>query len=128
MKTVSWFSAGVSSAVATKLALKQHPDLEILYIHIDDQHPDTLRFVNDCGFWFNKSITVLKSRYSCVDHACRAGAYINGVAGAKCTDYLKRRVRKEWERENNPTHYVWGFDCSSRERESKQDIGNYERI
>ena len=38
-KRVSWFSAGVSSAVATKLVLQDHPDIEILYIDIDDQHP-----------------------------------------------------------------------------------------
>lgn len=43
--TVSWFSAGVSSAVATKLA---NPD-RIIYIHIDDQHPDSMRFVNECA-------------------------------------------------------------------------------
>ena len=47
MKTVSWFSAGVSSAVATKLAIDDID--QIIYTHIDDQHPDTMRFVKDCG-------------------------------------------------------------------------------
>ncbi len=46
MKTVSWFSAGVSSAVATKLAIDEID--EIIYIHIEDHHPDNMRFIGDC--------------------------------------------------------------------------------
>ena len=46
MKTVSWFSAGVSSAVATKLAIDEID--EIIYNHIDDHHPDNMRFIEDC--------------------------------------------------------------------------------
>lgn len=41
---MSWFSAGASSAVATKMA---NPD-RIIYIDIADQHTDTMRFVRDC--------------------------------------------------------------------------------
>ncbi len=50
--SVSWFSAGVSSAVATRLAIDEID--EVFYIHIDDQHPDTLRFVRECEAWFGK--------------------------------------------------------------------------
>ena len=60
---ISWFSAGVSSAVATKFS---NPDL-IIYIHIDDQHPDTLRFVKDCEKWFEKESLILQSDYKSVD-------------------------------------------------------------
>jgi hypothetical protein len=116
MKVVSWFSAGVSSAIATKLALEKYPDLSIIYIDIDDQHSDSLRFILECENWFNKDITILKSPYACVDHACRAFGYINGVKGAKCTMVLKKRVRKEWEKQNNPDIYIWGMDCSKREQ------------
>lgn len=57
MTTISWFSAGVSSAVATKWAIDQID--RIIYTHIEDQHPDTLRFVSDCQKWFGKKIEVL---------------------------------------------------------------------
>ena len=110
---VSWFSAGVSSAVATRLA---NPD-RIIYIHIDDQHPDTLRFVKDCGAWFGKPVEILQSPYKCVEDACRGVAWINGVGGAACTRLLKKRVRKEWEIDNPGRHtYVWGFDANERDR------------
>ena len=40
---VAWFSAGVSSLIAAYFA---RPD-KIIYIDIDDQHPDSMRFVRD---------------------------------------------------------------------------------
>lgn len=116
---VSWFSAGVSSAVATKLA---NPD-RIIYIHIDDQHSDTLRFVKDCEAWFGKPVEILQSPLRCVENAVRAAGgrgYINGVGGAACTLRLKKRVRKEWELDNPGRHtYVWGFDANERDRAEK---------
>lgn len=116
--TVSWFSAGVSSAVATRMAIDQID--EIIYTHIDDQHPDTMRFVRDCEQWFGKPITILQSPYKCVENAVFAGKsrYINGVHGANCTRWLKVRVRKEWEdmRQGQRLFYVWGMDCSEYKR------------
>ena len=37
---VSWFSAGVSSAVATKLTVEKYGKIKIIYTHIEDQHED----------------------------------------------------------------------------------------
>jgi hypothetical protein len=121
MLTVSWFSAGASSAVATKLAIN---DIDhILYIHIDDQHPDTMRFVKDCEVWFGKPIEILQSPYRSVEGAIMAGnlhpsgMYVNGPHGAECTRRLKKAVRKRWEYEHTePLRYVWGMDCDERDR------------
>jgi len=111
---VSWFSGGVSSAVATKLMIKNIH--KIIYTHIDDQHPDTMRFVKDCEEWFGKPVEILQSRYKCVNHAIKAAAYVNGVAGAACTRLLKRRVRQEWEEGKENLIYVWGMDVMEGER------------
>jgi len=118
--SVSWFSAGVSSAVATRLAIDQID--EVFYIHIDDQHPDTLRFVRECEAWFGKPITILQSPYKCVAHAVKGAGgrgYVNGPGGAACTRWLKKRVRKEWEQEHAdlyPLRYVWGMDAGEAHR------------
>lgn len=116
--TVSWFSAGVSSAVATKLAIGEID--KIIYIHIDDQHPDTLRFVSDCELWFGKPIESRQSPYKNVASGVRAGGavYINGPRGANCTRYLKKRVRHEWELQHHGTRlrYVWGMDSAEQHR------------
>ena len=118
MKTVSWFSAGVSSAVATKLAIDSID--EIIYIHIDDHHPDTLRFKDDCEEWFGKPIQTMQSPYKCVNNALRGAGgrgYVNGVGGAPCTKFLKRRVRREWEIEQqDKLCYIWGMDYSESHR------------
>ena len=116
--TVSWFSAGVSSAVATWL-MRDKVD-KIIYTHIDDQHPDTMRFVKDCEVWFGKPVEILQSPYKCVDNAIRLGCgFINSPSGANCTRYLKRRVRREWEIQNewfNSFRYIWGMDIDEGKR------------
>jgi hypothetical protein len=69
MITVSYFSAGVSSAVATKLMIDQID--RIFYTHIDDQHPDTMRFVKDCEAWFGKPVEIWQSTlFKTVDEVC----------------------------------------------------------
>jgi hypothetical protein len=116
---VSWFSTGGSSAVATMLAIAELD--QIIYVHIDDQHPDSMRFVNECAVWFGKPITILQSDAMSVEGAIRKNGtcYINGPAGAECTRRLKKRVRQKWEQENvalYPMQYVWGMDASEQHR------------
>lgn len=115
-KTISWFSAGVSSALATKLMIKEID--EIIYTHIEDQHSDTMRFVKDCQRWFKKKITIMQSEYKTVENVCLASSYINGVHGAPCTKILKRRIRQEWELNHTQfsLRYVWGFDSAEKKR------------
>jgi hypothetical protein len=114
---VSWFSAGVSSAVATKIALQKYPDLLIIYQHINDQHPDTLRFVNDCEKWFERPVLRMQGKYKTVDEAVRGSGFLVSAYGAGCTRLLKRRLRMDWEAENPSRHtYIWGFDANEDDR------------
>jgi hypothetical protein len=129
--TVSWFSAGVSSAVATWL-VRDEVD-KIIYTHIDDQHSDTMRFVKDCEAWFGKQVEILQSPYRTVAAAVRAGGsrFVNGPTGAICTRYLKRRVRKEWECENewfNTFRYVWGMDVNETKPRPPRKISRVEGL
>ena len=119
-KTVAWFSGGGSSAVAIKLLIGEID--EIIYIHIDDQHPDTLRFVKDCEQWFGKEVEILQSPYKTVEAACLGAGgrgYVNGPKGAACTRTLKKQVRAQWEYEQPfdvPMRYVWGMDADEKNR------------
>ena len=106
---VCWISAGVSSFIAGYLA----KDVDrYIYIDIDNQHPDSIRFVKDCEKVLGKPIEILKSDYGSVGNVVRAFRFINSPYGAKCTDVLKKRVRKQWEYEHREYDitYVWGFD------------------
>lgn len=127
MLTVSWFSAGASSAVATKLVIDQID--RIIYTHIEDQHPDTLRFVRDCQEWFGKPVEILQSPHKSVHGAIMAtasypsGVYVNGPRGASCTRYLKRQVRQEWEYEQeDELSYVWGMDYDEKDRADRLNV------
>lgn len=109
---VGWFSCGCSSLVACRLA---KPD-EVIYIHVADQHPDTLRFLHDAESVLGR-VTVLKSEeFGCVDDVLKLG-YINGPGGAACTLRLKKWVRQDWEKEHWARHtYIWGYDVTERRR------------
>jgi len=116
MKYVSWVSGGLTSAVATKIAIDKYKNIRLAYINIDDQHADTLRFIKDLEFFYGITIEILQSEYKTVDEVCRQFKMINMQGKAKCTHILKRRVRQEWEIVNNPTHYIWGFDINEKNR------------
>lgn len=111
---VSWFSAGVSSFIATYL--ERDSIDKILYCHIDNQHPDTMRFIKDCEKALGREIEVLQSPYKSVDNVIQQFQFINSRYGAKCTEILKKRVRKEWEHGKKDLTYIWGYDCSERHR------------
>lgn len=94
---------------------------EWTYIDIDDQHPDSMRFIRDCETAVGKEIRILRSKeYRCVEDCVRVyGGFKDARNGfAPCTNWLKKRVRKEWEQKNSSYDltYVWGFDMQEKNR------------
>lgn len=113
---VCWISAGVSSFVAgwlTRDSIDRY-----IYIDIDDQHPDSMRFIHDCEKALGKPVEVLRSEYGSVENVIRAMRCCNTPHGAPCTGILKKRVRKKWEYEHRDCEitYVWGMDCTEKSR------------
>ena len=90
---------------------------EYIYIHIDEQHCDTMRFVKDCEFVLKKPVQILQSEYKSVENVLKKG-FINSPYGAECTRTLKTKVREKWERTNKTYDitYVWGYDCTEKDR------------
>lgn len=120
---VVWISAGVSSFVAGYLAKDVD---EWIYIDIEDQHPDSMRFIRDCEKAIGKPITILSSLYyRSVEQVCRSVRYTNGPTGAPCTRLLKKQVRKRWEQEHKGEEltYVWGMDCNEKRRAQRIEEG-----
>ena len=93
---------------------------EWIYIDIEDQHPDSIRFIRDCEVAIGQEIQILRSQeYCCVEDCVRAFGGFRATNGfAPCTNWLKKRLRKEWELEHKDYEltYVWGFDLKEQER------------
>jgi hypothetical protein len=117
---VSWWSGGITSAVACLL----EPESSIMYIETGSHHPDNLRFMRDCEAWYGRSIETLQnSKYSDHFDVVQKTRYVNGPPGARCTAELKRRVREEWEKkQTEPLIYVWGFEYGEKEQNRAKRI------
>ena len=95
-KKILWFSCGVTSAVACKIALEKYGKKNCLlaYIKIDSAHPDNKRFINDCEKWYGAPIEIFRSgKYKDQYDVIEKTKYVNGVGGARCTLELKKKVR-----------------------------------
>ena len=94
---------------------------EWIYIDIADQHPDSIRFIKDCEKAIEKKITVLRStEYRNVEDCIRTAGFIGNYRTGinPCTNWLKKRIRKEWESRHTDCEitYVWGFDLDEQSR------------
>ena len=114
---ISWFSTGVTSAVATKIALEKYDDVQIFYIDITSQHADSYRFLSECQEWFKQEIITIRNSKGFKDHfdVIEKYRYINGAYGARCSLELKKNVRYELEDKLKPTNQIFGFDYSKHE-------------
>lgn len=115
MLAIGWFSAGVTSAVAIKMAQELF-SLQIYFFETGSHHPDNARFIKECEAWYGQKIHVLQSpKYSSVDDLIKKERYINGPSGAKCTTELKKLLRQQMEKLIRYDAQVFGFEYSSRE-------------
>lgn len=120
MRTVSWFSCGAASAVATKLALKENPDTIVVYCEVKEEHKDNKRFLKDCEEWFGKKIIVLgNDEYKrSIYEVFWKSKYMSGVLGAPCTGKLKKSLRLDFEEPDDKQ--VFGYTC--------EEVGRVERF
>lgn len=91
---IAWWSGGVTSAVACRIALERYPNVRLCYIHINSHHPDTIRFKADCEKWYGQPIEQFQSeKYKDQFEVIEKTKYVNGPGGARCTGELKKEVR-----------------------------------
>jgi hypothetical protein len=115
---IAWFSCGVTSAVACKLALEIYgtENVELYYIVIDSAHEDNKRFIDDCEKWYGKKINKVQSeKYKNQFDVIQKIKYINGVNGAPCTLHLKKNVRYKIEKEIEFDGQIFGFEFEKKE-------------
>lgn len=122
---IAWWSAGITSAVACKLAVDSYENVKIYYIETGAAHPDNDRFKKDCEQWYGQEIMTVRNikGYQSPIDVVRKERYVNGPNGAKCTQVLKKDVRYYIERLHEPnlfnqeylTNQIFGFEWAKKE-------------
>lgn len=118
---IAWWSAGITSAVACKIAIEKYGKDKVIpcYIHIDSAHNDNSRFLDECQNWYGREIEVYKSsEYADQYDVIEKTKYVNGAAGARCTEELKKKVRRKVEEKYTRnlfqpiqwTNQIFGFE------------------
>jgi hypothetical protein len=121
-RVIAWFSSGAASAVMTKLALTDDPELVIVNCDLgSSEDADNHRFAADCEDWFGKPITRIKSpKYANIDEVFEGRKYHAGIAGAPCTGELKFAPRLDFQLPSD-TH-LWGYTADA------SDVRRFERM
>ena len=113
---ISWFSAGVTSAVAAHLTIEKYEDVKIIYFETGNHHEDNMRFISDCEKWFNHKIEIVQHpKHKNIESVFRERSFLNSPYGAPCTLELKKNMRRHIEKTHKFTHQVFGFEYEPRE-------------
>lgn len=119
-KVVCWWSGGITSVVACKLAIDLFgiDNCRVIMIDTYNEDPDTYRFKGDCEKWYAKkieTISAIPEKYSSIQDVWIHFKSLNVANGAICSSELKREVRKRWQAENKYSYQVFGFEFSKNE-------------
>lgn len=121
---VAWFSCGITSAVACKLAILDFNNVRICYCDtLKYEHEDNIRFLKDCERWYKQEIEILKSdSYNDIYDVFNKTKWLNGIYGARCTVELKKKVREEQTPLNAVT--IFGMTTDERKRVARFEKQN----
>lgn len=124
---IAWWSGGVTSAVACKLAIDQFgiENVRIIFIDTLNEDIDTYRFKIECEEWYGKGIeTARRVEYSNIKQVWYKFLSLNVAHGAICSSELKRDLRIKFLKENEWSYNVFGFDIDEPKR-AKSMAKNY---
>lgn len=129
-KIICWWSGGITSAVACKVAIDLFGKDRCRVIMIDtcNEHEDTYRFKDDCAKWYGipiEVITAIGSKYQNIQDVWRKYESLNTANGAVCSSDLKRAVRKQWQKTNEYQHQVFGFEFDKKEFNRAKSLSEY---
>lgn len=119
-KVIAWWSGGITSAVACKLAIDLFGKdrVRIIFIDTKNEDDDTYRFKKDCEAWYGIPIETITSDYKDIREVWRKYLGMNFANGAICSTELKRAVREAWEKANAGTfqYQTHGYDMDEPHR------------
>lgn len=117
---ICWWSGGITSAVACKCAIDIYGKerCRCIMIDTDNEDEDTYRFKKDCEKWYEidiEIITAIGVEYNSIDDVWDKYLSLNVATGAICSTHLKRKVRERWEKNNEYSYQVFGYEFIPKE-------------
>lgn len=114
-KVLCWWSGGITSAVACRLAIDMFgkDNCRVVMIDTHNEDEDTYRFKEDCAKWYDKeieSISAINDRFDSIQHVWRRYKSLNVSHGSVCSSELKRGVREKFQESLYYDHQVFGFE------------------
>lgn len=119
-KIICWWSGGITSAAACKLAIDLYgiENCRVIMMDTHNEHPDTYRFKEDCEKWYGTPIEIITGvgeKYTDIQDVWRKNVSLNVATGAICSTELKRRVREKWQKTAEYEYQVFGFEFDKKE-------------
>jgi hypothetical protein len=116
-RVIGWWSGGVASAVACKLALDQWGDrVDLVFCDTGWEHPDTFEFMWDFENMFDVEIKSIRSlKYTDPEAVWRRFKGMNFAHGAPCSTHLKKGPRLLYQDTKEDFCQVFGFDYGAKE-------------
>lgn len=119
-KVICWWSGGITSAVACKVAIDLFGADACIVIFIDtkNEDEDTYRFKSDCEKWYNKKIinySRIGEDYKSIQDVWRKYKSLNVAHGAVCSSELKRTARQQIQDQIPYKYQVFGFEFDKKE-------------
>lgn len=118
-RVVIWFSAGVTSAVAAKIAVNKYQGVlpvRLVYCDTGSEDEDNARFAQDAAKWIGFPLEIIKNeKYTDTIVVYLSSGFIKNQYGAKCTYELKKLPRRQYENLRTDLQ-VFGYDADEKER------------
>lgn len=117
MRVVCWFSCGAASAIATVIAAIEYGgNIEAVYCRVEEEHPDNLRFLNDFTATFGIPVKIISNENyaGSIYQVFNKRKYIKNQYGAPCTLFLKKEMRRAYQRPDDIQ--VFGYTSEEQDR------------
>lgn len=124
---ICWWSGGITSAVACWITINTFGKdrCRVIFIDTKNEDEDTYRFMKDCEKWYGLEIeSITSDKYETIQDVWRRYNALNNAKGAVCSSELKRRVREQWEKNNEWEHQVFGFEFSEYNRAKSMSMNH----
>jgi len=115
-RVIGWWSGGVASAVACKIALEKYPNVHLAFCDTNAEHPDTYRFMQDFEKELGVKIHTYRSeKFKNPEEVWFKYLGLNFAHGAPCSSELKRAVRIKVQKTKTDHGQIFGFDYCKKE-------------